>query len=90
MFNFNCKSFNNPKMSKYIKEQTNKSIEKYLRKPTRELITIEGLPCKNSYNGVRVSDLVSYKQDPPVFWIFLPFIVWASFLAGYNFHKLTN
>ena len=40
MFAYDRKQFINPQMSKYLNEQTNKSLEKYLRKPKNKLINI--------------------------------------------------
>ena len=78
MFAFSRKSFINPEMSKYIKQQTNKSIEKYLRKPKNEI----------SYYDVNDSDLDIAKEYPPIFLLLLPFVVCPFVLAGYYFHKL--
>jgi hypothetical protein len=75
MFNFNTNKMINPEMAKYIREQTNKSLEKYLVKNT---------PSKLS--PTFSSDLVIYQ---PSCCIFLPFIICFSFLAGYQFKKLT-
>lgn len=87
MFAINRKQFINPEISKYIIEQTNMSIQKYLRNPENKLSNIK---ADNSYNQIRVSDLVSQKNPFPYFYNFLPFVAIISFLAGYNFHKLTN
>lgn len=86
MFAYDRKQFINPQMSKYLNEQTNKSLEKYLRKPKNKLINIEDL---SSNFGIS-SDLILQKKDPPSIYFFLPIVACISFLAGYNFRKLTN
>ena len=90
MFTYHRNPFINPQMTKYLNEQTNKSLEKYLRKPKNQLITIKELSSANSNFGIIGSDLVLQKKEPPSIYHFLPFIVCISFLAGYNFRKLTN
>jgi hypothetical protein len=80
MLNLNRRQFINPEMSKYIKEQTNKWLEKYSK-------------THNSIQGIRVSDLVKQKyMDPklPDLYIILPFVSLISFLAGYNFYNLIH
>ena len=88
MFCLKQHRFINPEMSKYIKEQTNKSIamlqEKYSNKNKSEW---------DSAFGIRVSDLVKstdLNPDPkiPSIYFILPFVSLLSFLAGYNFHNL--
>ena len=88
MFAFSRKSFINHEMSKYIKQQTNNSIEKYLRKPKNKLITIKEFNSKNSYYDVNYSDLDIAKEYPPIFFLLLPFVVCPFFLAGYYFNKV--
>ena len=78
MFSLNCKHFVNPEMSKYIKEQYNRSLIKYLNNSVVEK------PI-----GLKVSDLVKEKYKKPIclnsqFF----FISLISFLAGYNFRYL--
>ena len=75
MYRFKSNSFVNPEMSKYLKEQTNKCIEKHL----------------NNYNTLRVSSLVKCKNiEPklPGFCFGLAFVSLISFLAGYNFRNI--
>lgn len=79
-----------PQLVKYLNEQTNKSSEKYLRNPKNQLINIKELSSDNSNFGIIGSDLVLRKKELPSIYHFLPFIVCISFLAGYNFRKLTN
>jgi hypothetical protein len=90
MFCLKQHRFINPEMSKYIKEQTNKSIamlqEKYSNKNKSEW---------DSAFGTRVSDLVKstdLNPDPkiPSIYFILPFVSLISFLAGYNFHNLIH
>jgi hypothetical protein len=90
MFSLKQHRFINPEMSKYIKEQTNKSIamlqEKYSNK---------NKPEWDLAFGTRVSDLVkSTDIDPdpkiPSIYFLLPFVSLMSFLAGYNFHTLIH
>ena len=90
MFVYHRKPFIIPQMSKYLNDYTNKSLEKYLRKSQNQLINIKELSPNNSNFGIRVSDLVLQKKDPPSIYFFLPIVVCISFLAGYNFSKLTN
>jgi hypothetical protein len=80
MLNLNRNKFINPEMSKYIKEQTNKWLEKY------------STP-RNSIQGIRVSDLVKQTDMDPKFpntYLILPFVSLISFLAGYNFYNLIH
>jgi len=68
----------NPEISKYIREQTNKSIEKYL------------INYPSSF-GLRVSDLVKptdIDSRIPNCCLILPFVSLISFFAGYSFHNL--
>ena len=46
MLNFNRNKQINPKMAKYIKEQTNKSLEKYL---TNQCIKSNNIKANNIY-----------------------------------------
>jgi hypothetical protein len=88
MFCLKQQNFVNPEMSKYLKEQTNKSIERllenYSNKNKSEL---------ESAFGTRVSDLVKYtylKPEPkmPNIYFTLSFVSLLYFLAGYKFHNL--
>jgi hypothetical protein len=88
MFCLKQQNFVNPEMSKYLKEQTNKSIERllenYSNKNKSEL---------ESAFGTRVSDLVKYRdmgREPnlPNIYFTLSFVSLLSFLAGYKFHNL--
>jgi len=86
MFGLKQSLFVNPEMSKYIKEQTNKSItrlqEQYSKKDKSEW---------DSAFGIRVSDLVKTTDlNPklPNIYFVLPFVSLLSFLAGYNFHNI--
>jgi hypothetical protein len=88
MFCLKKQNFVNPEMSKYLKEQTNKSIarlqEKYSNKNKSEW---------ESAFGTRVSDLVKYTDlgaEPkmPNIYFALSFVSLLSFLAGYKFHNL--
>jgi hypothetical protein len=88
MFTFGRNQIINHEMSKYIKEQTNKSMEKYLRTRKNELITVEELLSKNYYYDTRVSDLDIRKKEHPIFLLVLPFIVCPFFIACYYFHKV--
>ena len=85
MFGLKQSLFVNPEMSKYIKEQTNKSItrlqEQYSKKKWD--LAIE----------TRVSDLVKtpvLNPKLPYIYFVLPFVSLISFLAGYNFHNLIH
>ena len=73
-----------------VKTQFQNESIKYLRKPKNQLINIKELSSDNSNFGIIGSDLVLQKKEPPSIYHFLPFIVCISFLAGYNFRKLTN
>ncbi len=88
MFGLKRTLFINPEMSKYTKEQTNKSIirlqEQYSKKDKSEW---------NSAFGTRVSNLVkTIDKEPklPSIYFILPFVSLISFLAGYNFHNLIH
>jgi len=88
MFWLKQQHFVNPEMSKYIKEQTNKSIAKL-----QEKYSNKNKSDWDSAFGTRVSDLVKstdLKPDPkiPSIYFVLPFVSLLSFLAGYNFHNL--
>jgi hypothetical protein len=61
-----------PEMLKYIRDATNKSIEKHFKKP-------EFVREKNN-------TIALLKDVEPYFFI-LPFVSLISFLAGYNFCK---
>jgi hypothetical protein len=73
MFTLRRHSLISPEMLKYIRDTTNKSLEKYTNKP-RFVI-----PDKNDPPD---------KKDPPDFFLLLPFVSLISFLAGYKFCKL--
>ena len=88
MFSLKQHRFINPEMSKYIKEQTNKSIAKL-----QEKYSNKNKSDWDSTFGTRVSDLVKsthLNPDPkiPSIYFVLPFVSLLSFLAGYNFHNL--
>jgi len=73
MFCLNKRPMINPDLSKYLRDVTNKNIEKQFKTPdfSSEKITTISLP-----NDFR-----------PYFLLF-PFVSLISFLAGYNFCKL--
>jgi len=76
MFSFPRYSYSysmiSPEMLRYIKESTNKSIEKYKN--------------KNNYNSKLV--ITKKDKPPNDFFILLPFVSIVSFLAGYHFSNL--
>ena len=85
---FCLKTFNvvEPKMSKYIKEQTNNSMaiieEKYSNKNKSD---------RGLVSGTRVFDLVKSTDinlKMPSFYFILPFVSLLSLLAGYKIHNL--
>lgn len=76
MLSFKQRLFVSPEMSKYISEQTNKSIQKYSNNN-----------FKRVFNLVKYKDVDSLISN---FYFVLPFVSFISFLAGYNFHKLIH
>jgi len=79
MFCLNRRPMISPEMSKYLRDTTNKFIEKNFKKPefVREKHTILALP----------KDVEHYFFIIP-FISLIPFVSLISFLAGYNFCKL--
>lgn len=83
MLNFNRKQFVNPEISKYIKEQTNKWIQKH---SNNSVSTLHG-----STIGLSISDLVKQKHEDiklPKCYLIIPFVSLLSFLAGYNLSNI--
>jgi hypothetical protein len=90
MFCVKQQNFVNPEMSKYLKEQTNKSIarlqENYLTKNKSELESSFGTLVSNL---VKSTDLdLEPEQKMPNIYFTLSFVSLLSFLAGYKFHNL--
>ena len=73
MFCLNRRPMISPEISKYLRDTTNKSIEKHFKKPefVREKHTTLALP-----------------KDVEHYFFIIPFVSLISFLAGYNFCKL--
>lgn len=90
MLNLNRRQFINPEMSKYIKEQTNKSIarlqEQYSKKDKLEW---ESAFPKQVSDLVKHSD-IDIKENLPNYYFILPLVSLISFLAGYNFYNLIH
>ena len=88
MFGLKQSLFVNPEMSKYIKEQTNKSItrlqEQYSKKDKSECDSAFGTRVSNL---VKIEDLNLNPKFPNIYFV-LPFVSLISFLAGYNFHNI--
>jgi hypothetical protein len=73
MFTLRRRPSISPEISKYIKDTTNKSLEKYTNNVKF------AIPDKMDPPD---------KKDPPDFFLLLPFVSLISFLAGYKFCKL--
>jgi len=80
MFNIYLKNkpFINPDMLKYIRESTNKSIEKYLIKKNDE---------NNINTLIKVNDNNNDDIVPNIYFL-VSFVSLVSFLAGYKFAKI--
>lgn len=80
MFVLNRKQFIIPKMSKYIREYTNKW--------TTNFVSLQKEKYSNNSPCIRVSDLVKHANEEPKFPnSFYILISLIYFLAGYNFCK---
>jgi hypothetical protein len=82
--------FVNQKIRDYIKESTNKYLEKYLNKPVNYT-----QKCPLCYNQVMDYDsnaIPNLDKIVPIMQIIkiIPIISFFSFLAGYHFSKLTK
>jgi len=73
MFCLNKRPMLRPELSKYLRDVTNKEIDKHFKTPyyTRLLVNKNILP----------TDIVPY-------FLLLPFVSLIFFLAGYNYYKL--
>lgn len=81
MYNLYGKYKVSAEMSKYIKEQTNKWVERHIKNNSLKKSAIE------------VSNLVKQKYEDTSFSknsLIMPFLSFISFLAGYKFSMLTN
>jgi len=72
MFCLNRRPMVNPYLSKFLRDVTNKSIEKQFKKP-------EFLREKNT--------TIALPKDVEHYFFILPFVSLISFLAAYNFCK---